>query len=214
MFSSKPRTLTYLGAYTQAAIIQDVIGIEQGYSDDPADPGGETNWGIIKTTADKYKAYLILTYHWDGDMRTLTQAMATYIYIQEYWNPMSLDKVSAINSHTPLLSDLLFEAGVNVGTGTVVKFLQQSLNVLNNQGALYADIVVDGGLGNGTVGAIQSLLRARPSDGLPNLLWMVSALISARYISLAMATGSLERFESGWENRARLQYNAYIALLT
>lgn len=207
------RALTSLGAYTQTNIIQDIIGVEGGYVNNPADHGGATNWGITAVTAAKYQAVLVATYHWDGTMQNLSQAMATYVYIQEYWNVMSLDGVLAINSHTPLLADLLFEAGVNVGTGTVVKALQQSLNVLNNQGQYYGDIAVDGGLGQGTISAIRSLLSARASDGLPNLLWMVSALIGARYISLAVANESQEQFESGWENRARLQYNTYVGLL-
>jgi lysozyme family protein len=213
MPASKPRALTYLGAYTQAGIIQDIIGVEGGYVNNSADAGGPTNWGITQVTATKYKTYLVATYQWDGTMQNLSQAMATYIYIQEYWNVMSLDNVLAINSQTPLLADLLFEAGVNVGTGTVVKALQQTLNVLNNQGSYYSDIIVDGGLGNGTLNAIRSLLSARPSDGLPNLLWMVSALIGARYISIAVANESQEQFESGWENRARTQYNTYVGLL-
>lgn len=213
MLLCTPRTLTDLSGYTQTAIIQDVIGIEQGYVNNPADPGGPTNWGITQATAAKYKTYLVATFHWDGTMQNLTQPMATYIYIQEYWNPMALDQVFAINRQTPLLADLLFEAGVNVGTGTVVKFLQQSLNALNNEGKLYADIGVDGGLGAGTLGALQSLLRARPNDSLPNLLWMVSALVGARYISLTVPNARLEQFESGWQNRVRQQYNTYVALL-
>jgi lysozyme family protein len=208
-----PRTLTSLSAYTQSGIIADVIGIEGGYVNNPADTGGATNWGITQAVANKYQSYLVANYQWDGTMQNLSQAMATYVYIQEYWNPMNLDQVLGTDSQTPLLADLLFEAGVNLGTGTVVKFLQQSLNVLNNQGSLYSDITVDGGLGNGTLSALQSLINARPSDGLVNLLWMVSALVCGKYISIAAANENQEQFESGWQNRARTQYNTYVILL-
>jgi lysozyme family protein len=209
----QPRLLSSLSAYTQTGIITDVIGIEGGYVNNPADPGGETNWGITAAVAAQYKSQLVSQYNWDGTMQNLSQQMATYVYIQAYWNPMSLDSISAINSYTALLSDLLFEAGVNIGTPTVGKYLQQALNVLNNQGSYYSDISVDGNIGPGTVGAIQSLLGARPSDGLANLLWMVSALVSARYIAIAAATESSEQFESGWQNRARTQYNTYVNIL-
>jgi lysozyme family protein len=207
------RLLTSLDSYTQAGIIADVIGVEGGYVNDPTDRGGETNWGITAQTAAKYKTQLVAQFEWDGTMRNLSQPMATYVYTQEYWNPMNLDQVMAISATTPLLADLLFEAGVNLGTSTVVKFLQQSLNVLNNRGALYGDLIVDGGLGNGTLDALRKLISARPTDGLENLLFMVSALIGARYINIATADESQEKYVSGWENRARNQYNAYVLLL-
>jgi lysozyme family protein len=208
-----PRTLSSLNAYNQSAIIADVIGIEGGYVDNPADPGGATNWGITAATAAQYKSYLVSTYNWDGTMQNLTQQMATYVYIQQFWNPMSLDSILGLSTYTPLLADLLFEAGVNLGSPTVGKYLQQALNVLNDQGTYYSDITVDGNVGSMTVGAIQSLLSARPSDGLVNLLWMVSALVSARYIAIAAATESSEQFEAGWQNRARTQYNTYVLLM-
>ena len=207
--------LSSLSDYTQANIIDDMItNIEGGYVDDPSDSGGATNMGITQAEANKHAAYLKATYGWDGTMQNLTQPMATYCYVQDYWNAMSLDGVLAADTYTPLLADLLFEAGVNLGTSTVSQYFQQSLNVLNNQGALYSDITVDGNLGPGSVKALQSLVQAIPSTGLPNLLFMVSALIGARYISIALGNASQERFESGWENRARGKYNSYVPLLS
>jgi lysozyme family protein len=210
---ARDTTLTDLSDFTQANIIPDVIGIEGGYVDNSADQGGATNWGITQTTANKYAAYLKSTYSWDGTMQNLSQQMATYIYIQEYWNVMDLDNVLAVNEYTPLLADLLFEAGVNLGTGTVAKYFQTALNVLNNQGSYYSDITVDGNIGPGTVSALTSLLSARPDDGIQNLLWMISAQIGNDYIQIAVKNESQETFESGWENRARTQYNSYINLL-
>lgn len=211
----KPRAsvLNSLSTYTRDNIVADVIGIEGGYVNDPTDRGGETNWGITAATAAQYKSQLVAQFSWDGTMKNLTQPMASYIYVQEYWNKMSLDAIFAVNQYTPMLADLLFEAGVNIGWNQVAQYFQQSLNVLNNQQSYYADLKVDGNIGPVSVKALQSLLTARPSDALVNLLWMVSALIGARYITIAVNNESQEKYESGWQNRARTQYNKYVFLM-
>jgi len=205
--------LMSLSSYTRDGIIQDAIGIEGGDANDPMDSGGATRWGITQAVAEVHAAVLKSTYHWDGSMANLSQAMATYIYIQDYWNALDLDAVLQVNLYTPLLADLLFEAGINIGIGTVAKYLQTGLNVLNNQGLLYRDILVDGAVGAGTVGAISALLTARPHDGLQNLLWMISAQVQMHYLSIAVARPSQERFEAGWSTRARVQYHDYLRFL-
>lgn len=50
-----------------------VLKKEGGYSNDPDDPGGETNFGISKR------------YHPDVDIKNLTATDAAKIYFSEYW---------------------------------------------------------------------------------------------------------------------------------
>ena len=54
---------------------------EGGYSNDPRDPGGPTNWGI--TLADA-------RVHWKpdaaADVRTMPRSVAEAIYKAEYWD--------------------------------------------------------------------------------------------------------------------------------
>jgi hypothetical protein len=60
--------------------IDFVLPAEGGYVNDPADPGGETNFGISKR---KYP---------DINIKDLTVAGAITIYRRDYWDRNSLDK--------------------------------------------------------------------------------------------------------------------------
>ncbi|MBU2547649.1 MAG: peptidoglycan-binding protein, partial [Proteobacteria bacterium] len=52
-----------------------VLGQEGGYSNDPRDPGGETNFGIAKK------------FHPNVDIKALTAGQAKMIYFGQYWRP-------------------------------------------------------------------------------------------------------------------------------
>lgn len=58
--------------------IERVLGHEGGYVHHPRDPGGETNWGITRRTAQAngYK----------GSMRQMTRTQAVEIYRRAYWS--------------------------------------------------------------------------------------------------------------------------------
>lgn len=87
---------------------------EGGFSDDPRDPGGATNWGITLHTLS----------HWRGractvqDVRDLTQAEARAIYRVSYWHAM---KCSAFTYGLDLM---VFDEGVNSGPPRSVELLQ------------------------------------------------------------------------------------------
>lgn len=74
-----------------------LIGEEGGYVNDPADPGGETKFGISK------RAYPHL------DIKALTLEQAKAIYRRDYWDPLQLD----LRPWGPAL--VLFDAAVNHG---------------------------------------------------------------------------------------------------
>lgn len=202
--------LTALNQFTRDNIIADKIGVEGGYVNNPSDRGGPTNFGITQTTAQQYRSALSGQYGWDGTMQNLTKSMAVYIYIQEYWNKMNCDAICAVSSVAPVLADLLFEAGINFGWKLVATWLQQALNVANNQQAYYNDLTVDGNFGNVSVAALAALVTKRPNDGLANLLWMVSARAGSRYIDICLANPSQETFLAGWQNRARTEYDSFV----
>ena len=60
---------------------EKVIGFEGGYTLDPKDPGGETNWGISK------RAYPSI------DIKNLTREGAKEIYKRDYWDRAQCDKI-------------------------------------------------------------------------------------------------------------------------
>lgn len=59
-----------------------VVGSEGGYVNNPADPGGETRYGISK------RAYPNL------DIAALTLEEAQAIYLRDYWTPLNCDAMS------------------------------------------------------------------------------------------------------------------------
>lgn len=109
-----------------------LIGNEGGYVNNPADPGGETNWGITKTVA--------VASGYTGDMRTMPKETAKAIYRKMYWDKLQCDQLPFI------VAFQLFDAGVNHGNSQAVKFLQRALSVAD-----------DGVIGAKTIAATNSL---------------------------------------------------------
>ena len=176
----------------EIAIIDAVICREGRYSNDPADRGGETMWGITAAVA-RAASYA-------GPMAAMPRETAVAIYRQRYWTGPGLDRLAAIDDG---LAVRLLDIAVNMGPSVAVGFLQRALNVLNRQGTDYPDIAADGVLGSATLGAVQGLLARRGDDGHRVLLGMIAAQQSVRYIEIAEHAPSQEAFEFGWQiNRA------------
>jgi lysozyme family protein len=175
-------------------MISATIAVEGGYSNDPSDPGGPTNFGITQNVA-RSNGYT-------GDMRNLTRDQAVAIYRNEYAIKPGFAAVEAINAN---IGAELFDTGVNMGTGTACLWFQMSLNALNNQATLYPDIAERGNVGPETLGAFRSYMKARGSDAESVMLKALNCLQGAKYIELARQNASNEKFEFGWlKNRVNL----------
>jgi len=169
-----------------------VIEREGGYTNNPADSGGETIWGITSAVARAYG--------YAGPMKNMPRDVAVSIYRNRYWTSPRLDQVDAID---PALAEKLFDVGVNMGPATGIAFLQRALNVLNLRGTTFIDLVVDGAIGPMTVAALNAFYGARGPEGRQVVLGMVRAQQSVRYVELAERNPDLELFEYGWQlNRA------------
>ena len=112
-----------VSAFDQAFAI--VIGEEGGYVHNPADPGGETKFGISK------RAYPLI------DIAALTLERAKAIYHADFWAKIDGDALP------PPLALLVFDAAVNNGVGRAVGWLQTALGTL-----------ADGKMGPTTLAAI------------------------------------------------------------
>jgi lysozyme family protein len=88
-----------------------LIGHEGGYVNDPADPGGETKFGISK------RAYP------DVDIANLTIEQAQAIYKKDYWDAIEADKLPDEVRFS------IFDAAVNSGVTRAIKWLQQTVKV-------------------------------------------------------------------------------------
>jgi lysozyme family protein len=164
-------------------------------TNNPNDRGGLTRWGWTQATA--------AAYGFARTVDTMTSDEAIELYAQRFWLAPKFDQLYVVD---PKLALYVFDTGVTSGPATGVKFIQRSLNVLNNQAKSYPDITADGGLGAMTFGALRSYIAARGSTGLDVLRFMVASLRGVFFIELAEKDATQEMWEFGWmSQRAMLE---------
>jgi hypothetical protein len=113
--------------------IDVILKWEGGYTNDPQDPGGATNWGITLNELKIWRENQSLT---AVDVQNLKKDEAIEIFRSNYWNKMRCDDL-------PAGVDLVvFDFGVNAGISRSAKMLQ--LVVGANQ---------DGSVGPATIAA-------------------------------------------------------------
>lgn len=88
------------------------VGAEGGYVCNPADPGGETCWGVTVAVA-RANGY-------QGAMRDLPLETAHIIYQARYWTPLRC------NDLPPPLAFQVFDAAVNHGVKQASRWLQSA----------------------------------------------------------------------------------------
>lgn len=142
-------------------IIEKVLGHEGGYVNNPNDPGGETKFGITKRDFP------------NEDIKTLTRERAKELYKELYWDKPQLEKV-------PIhLKYIVFDTGVNMGTGMAIKILQRA-----------SGATVDGIMGTET--AFKSQHTTVEAYAFYRMY---------RYMELIGRNNNLATFSKGWANR-------------
>ena len=102
-----------------ARALDHVFRWEGGFSDDPADPGGATRFGITRATLADWRGEAVSV----ADVRALGRDEAAAIYRARYWDACRCAEMP------PGLDLLLFDAAVNQGAGRAVRILQAALRV-------------------------------------------------------------------------------------
>lgn len=172
-------------------IINEIIETEGGYSNDPADSGGETMYGITKEVARK-NGYA-------GPMKHLPRTVAFHIYEEQYWSPVCGNQLSLLS---PRIAHEVADTGVNMGIRRASEFLQRCLNVFNMGGSIYPDLKVDGKIGENTLKSLEIYLHHRNEDALVKAL---NCLQGSFYIELAERREKDEAFTYGWfRNRIKI----------
>ena len=152
-----------------------VLQHEGGWSDDPVDPGGATNFGITLKVARRHGIATV------DDLRQITDEKVAEIYRADYWRFDGVDDQAVATK--------LFDMVVNLGPRIGVKLLQESLNDIG------ASLDVDGFYGTAT----EMALNATRPDRLLDLLCQACA---ERYQHLVNGTPALGKFLHGWLVRA------------
>lgn len=153
-----------------------VLKHEGGWSDDEADPGGATMYGITLATARNYD---IAT---KQQLRDITQEQVERIYREGYW------KHEGIQSQR--VATKLFDMAVNLGPVAAARIAQRVCQTLGQP------IVIDGRLGSHSIECINA---CDPDQ----FLGSVVQLLTQHYQDLTAQNPKLAKFLRGWLNRAQ-----------
>lgn len=175
-------------------MIANLIVREGGFSDNPVDAGGPTNFGITQATARRH-GYM-------GDMRALPRDLAAAMYRQDYVIAPGFDKIAAVS---PAVAEELFDTAVNMGVRTPAPWLQRWLNAFNQGAKLGPDLTIDGSIGPDTVTALRAYIAWRGNAGEQTLINAFNCLKGAHYLAIIEANASQRAFAYGWiSNRVRI----------
>lgn len=166
-------------------ILAGVLRNEGGYTNNPNDTGGETNFGITVGTA-RANGYT-------GAMKALSKDAALAIYRGQYVIKPGFGLVA--NLSMPIAAELV-DTGVNMGPTVAGRFLQRALNLLTDGG-----LSVDGQVGPSSIAALKSFLAKRGKEGEARMLALLNAFQGTRYAELAEGRSANRSFIYGWLGR-------------
>lgn len=194
------------------------LAIEGIWDNDPDDAGAETFRGIARAfhptwpgwkIIDEVKARLSAT-----DKETVTAALrhhreleqlALDFYRERFWNPLRLDEV--VDGR---ISEELFDQHVNLPPAMPGLHLQQSLNALNRNGEIFADLVEDGQIGPATLAALKKYFAAEKyyEEAVHLLVMMLNVKQGAYYFESMRKSPTKEKYARGWFKRVRIAKEA------
>ena len=180
--------------------ISFVLNHEGGYCNHPNDRGGETYKGIARKMHPSWlgwqyidiakglcnpgttrKSWAVFTKFVEEQYPDL-QDLVLQFYRVDFWDTQRLDYIHEAIAH------LMLDFGVNSGLSRACKHLQKALLASGVQ------VVVDGKLGDQTLGAIQTV-------DPQNLALTMLDDRQAFYNALVMKDPSQSQFINGWTNR-------------
>src|SRR5262249_50094421 len=156
--------------------INTVLRNEGGYVNDPADAGGETNFGISKRSFP------------DVNIKALTPLTAADIYRKSFWN--THPQLSRLDSQA--VATKTFDLMVNMGSSRGVKILQRAINRVAGE---HGKVQVDGRLGPTTVDRANAVEERL-------LLAAMREAAADYYRAIVKAKPSQAKFLRGWLRRA------------
>jgi len=180
---------------------------EGGYVDDSDDLGGETYRGISRRYHPNWIGWEKIDFkkgemdddHFSKNLNPYSslQDDVKEFYKEQFWNIFLGDEILSQG-----IADELFDIGVNMHPIKAVTFLQEALNVMNRNGRLYLDIVVDGVLG---VDTLDTLVTYMEKDDVSYLVQIMNILQGAYYIKRMKESLTQEKYARGWLDRVVIE---------
>lgn len=149
-----------------------LMGNEGGYNNNPADPGGETQWGI--TWPILRQALQMKLVPENTTIKSLTRDQSKVIYKALFWTRGSMDQFDAA------ISFQVFDFAVNSGIETAIRKLQRAVGVAD-----------DGHIGPATIAAIKA-----------KSVTDVVMLFVAERLDFWRRLDTWPKFGKGWAGRA------------
>lgn len=175
----------------------------RGWVDHPADPGGETNWGISSlmiarekmtphdlglppsTPMPYFDSNKKLVVPQPGYLKAMPAWAARMIYEKIYWTPYQFDKIASQTIATKIC-----DCGVNCGQARAIAMAQRAATKCSQP------CKDDGLMGPKTIAAINACDEVA-------FLRAYGAEMQARYDMLVTKNPSLKVFHKNWSRRAR-----------
>ena len=157
---------------------------EGGYSFDRMDPGGETYMGISRVYWQSWEGWEILDKLKEkgtvpGFAISDLAPLVFDFYRNNFWNRMQGDKVVSL-SHEVAYE--LFDTSVNLDVPDAVRFLQTALNMQNQFGHIYPELLADGLLGPKTFDVLERYLATQPGDPVRNEKILLNCMNGEQYL--------------------------------
>lgn len=152
---------------------------EGGFSDNPNDSGGATNFGITQETYSRFVGRPVSV----EEVKAMPLQDAKTIYERSYWAPLDLNNFAYQPSATAL-----FDMGVNLGVVTAARLAQEACCDVG------INLVVDGILGATSCEKINQLG--------PDFMTPFHTRVVSHYEQIVANNPKDHVFLGGWMNRA------------
>lgn len=163
---------------TQEAAVAYALQNEGGWSDDPDDPGGATNFGVSL----RFLRAEGIDIDGDGDVdaddvRALTKEQAGRLFLDKFW-------LSVFESLPPASAIRIFDHAVNAGPKVAIVVLQRALRTIGNR------LADDGNAG--------PLTRRAAMTAPSEIIFAVRSERAGFYRELVARKPQLAKFLTGW----------------
>lgn len=168
-------------------MIDNILMVEKGYVNHPADRGGPTKFGITQRTLSEWRGYWVS----EEEVKQLEEEEARDIYYLKYFVAPKLHLLPK------QMQPFLFDSSINHGPSRAIIFLQKAINKEK-----IAYLVEDGINGNRTREAALKAWYRIEED-------IIDAMVEERknfYCAIVDNDPTQEVFLDGWLNRAEKFY--------
>ena len=175
-----------------------VLKHEGGYSNNPNDPGGPTNYGISLRFIKEIGLDINNDSQTDlNDVKEIYFSDAIDIYKNHWWDKYHYNNINSLRFATKI-----FDMSVNLGPKTSHKIVQRCCNYLGH--APFKEIIpVDGVFGIKTLTCLNELCKEE--EVAQELMEEIINEQKWFYHSLAEKNPTLKVFLEGWMKRAQYQ---------